>query len=240
MKNKNDIKVLVVDDEKIVRDFLTRLLNIEGIRVESADDGYRALELAQKDKFDLFFLDIKMPKMGGLETFCKLKKIDPTFNCVFMTGYAQEADLFEKTKQSGIICLRKPFEDIGQIKEIINRVLLEDWTGAEIQERRALMRFNIALEIDYKPKQGQVPFGHSLSKDISLSGISLCIPENIARGTILELILKVQGEAGICKATGEVIWNKAVEDKPGYYETGINFAEVDYSDLAVMISRFVK
>ena len=241
MADKEKIKILVVDDEKVIRDFLMRLLTLDGLEVQSAEDGDRALELAQKEKFDLIFLDIKMPKMNGLETFSRLKKLSPDLSCVFMTGYALEAALLEKTKQPGTVCLRKPFEDIKQIKEIANKVLQEaratTKTQKEKPDRRAYVRLSIILEVDYKLKQRQTPLTHSLTKDISPDGIRLVAPEDLTPGTILELTMKVKGDDETCKAVGEVVWDKPSEDKPGYYEIGIKFTEIDHSELASMLIR---
>jgi CheY-like chemotaxis protein len=243
MDTKEKIKVLVVDDEKVVRDFLIRLLSYEGLEVKSADDGLKAVEAVQKEKFDLIFLDIKMPNMNGLETFSKLKKIDPDVSCVFMTGYALEAALLDKTKQPGVICLRKPFEDIKQIKEIANKVLQEARSTTKTQEshpdRRAYVRLDSVLEVDYRVKQGQGPFTPSLSKsqNIAPGGINFIVPEDIAPGAILELTIRIQGDDRACKAVGEVVWAKESQDKPGYYEIGIKFTKIDYAEFAAMIIR---
>jgi CheY-like chemotaxis protein len=115
------IKVLVVDDEAVVRDFLDRLLTLYSVEVKVADNGFKAIELARKDSFDLTFLDIRMPGIDGVDTFGELRKIDPKLNCVFMTGYAVEEDSL-LIKYPGTVCLKKPFSDIGQIQDIINKI----------------------------------------------------------------------------------------------------------------------
>ena len=58
-----------------------------------------------------------MPRLDGVRTFAALKKINPDFACIFMTGYAIEAKLLDIATPGGTICLRKPFEDIKQIEE---------------------------------------------------------------------------------------------------------------------------
>ena len=69
MSEKTKLKVLVVDDEKVIRDFLSRFLSLQLAQVKTASDGEAAIELAKTEEFDLVFLDIRMPKMNGLETF---------------------------------------------------------------------------------------------------------------------------------------------------------------------------
>ena len=241
---KTTFKVLIVDDEKVIRDLLTRLLSLDGLNVTSVEDADKAIALAQKEKFDLLFLDIKMPKGNGLGTFSRLKKLNPDLTCVFMTGYAPEMALLDRIKQPGTICLKKPFEDIKQIREIAHKALEEAQAAAgagtqrNTSERRAYARLNILLEVDYRLRQKQEPFKRSSSENIAPGGIMLTVREYIAPGAILELIMKVKGNNKTCRAAGEVAWNKAVEEKPGYYEIGIDFLEIDYSELTAILINY--
>ena len=138
MSQKKTLKVLVVDDEKVVRDVLVGFLSlIEAVaKVKAVEDGLKAIEAVKEEKFDVVFLDARMPKMSGWETFNEFRKINSDMFCVFMTGYASEDalsvfmtgyasedSLVAKMKSLGTICLKKPFEDFNQIREIINNVL---------------------------------------------------------------------------------------------------------------------
>jgi two-component system, NtrC family, response regulator HydG len=119
------LKVLVVDDEKIIRDFFRRLLSLLNLEVAEAEDGYKAVELAGKEKFDIFFVDVRMPGMNGLDTYRKIRQIDPKANVIMMTGYAVE-DLLDAAKREGVDgSIRKPFE-INQIKDIVDVALKKD------------------------------------------------------------------------------------------------------------------
>ncbi len=120
MSDKRVKKVLVVDDEKVVRDFLARLLTFEEVAVITVEGGVQAIEIAKKEKFDIIFLDIRMPQMDGLETFKELKKITGDTKYVMMTGYPR-GSLLEKVEDEKIEAfINKPFE----IEEIM-RVLKE-------------------------------------------------------------------------------------------------------------------
>lgn len=115
MNESNIIKVLVVDDEKVVRDFLSRFLSLQNLKVQAVESGKKAIEEARVEKFDFVFLDIRMPEMNGLETLLELKKIQPQSKYIMMTGYAVD-DLLESAKKEGIFAsIKKPF-DINQIK----------------------------------------------------------------------------------------------------------------------------
>ena len=114
------IKVLVVDDEKIIRDFFGRLLSLQGLEVIEAEDGYKASELAKGNKFDLYFIDVRMPGMDGLETFRQIRQIHPEALVVMMTGYALDNILEQAQKEGASGSIRKPFA-IGEIKGIVEK-----------------------------------------------------------------------------------------------------------------------
>ncbi len=117
---ENKVKILVVDDEKIVRDFFKRLISLLGLEIFEADNGYRAIEMAKTGKFDLFFIDVRMPGMDGLETFRKIREIDPQAAVVMITGYAVEKILQQAQDEGVYGIIRKPF-DISQIKDVIEK-----------------------------------------------------------------------------------------------------------------------
>ena len=118
------IKVLVVDDEKIIRDFFARLLSLQGLEVIEAEDGYKASELAKGNKFDLYFIDVRMPGMDGLETFRQIRQVHPEALVVMMTGYALDNILEQAQKEGASGSIRKPFA-IGEIKGIVEKAARE-------------------------------------------------------------------------------------------------------------------
>lgn len=108
-------RILIVDDEKVVRDFLLRFLSLQSHQVTVADGGQKAIEALSGQVFDFVFLDIRMPGMNGFETLIELKKIMPEARYIMMTGYAVD-DLLDAAKKVGIFAsIKKPF-DINQIK----------------------------------------------------------------------------------------------------------------------------
>lgn len=114
-QQKKNIKVLVVDDVKEVRDFLIRLLSLHGLDVRAVEDGFKAIEIFKQEKVDIVFLDVKMPRLDGVETLRELKKYNPDCKYVMITGYAVD-DLLEQAKKEGAFTtIKKPFN----IDEII-------------------------------------------------------------------------------------------------------------------------
>ncbi|RLE21638.1 MAG: response regulator [Acidobacteria bacterium] len=89
-------RILVVDDEPDVRTYLKTLLSKDGYQIEEASDGEEGLEVAQKVKPDLIFLDILMPKRTGIMLYRKLRK-DPDLAkvpIVIVTGLTQYRSFF--------------------------------------------------------------------------------------------------------------------------------------------------
>ncbi len=138
------MKVLVVDDEKIVRDFFKRLLSLLGLDVTDVEDGYKAVEAAKLNKFDLYFIDVRMPGLNGLETYRQIRQIDPQAFAVMITGYAVE-DILEQAQKEGLYGnIRKPF-DINQIKDVLDKLSLNKAEGALkiliIDDDKAILNF---------------------------------------------------------------------------------------------------
>ena len=78
--------VIVVDDEKSVREIISRALERHGFNVVTAGDGFDALEKVSQAHFDLMFLDIKMPEMSGLDLLSIMCTYHPATTVVMVTG----------------------------------------------------------------------------------------------------------------------------------------------------------
>ena len=81
-------KILVIDDEAIVRVSCQRVLTPEGYDVIVTSKGSDAIEILEKDKFDLVLTDLKMPDMDGLEVLKKIKSRWPDMIVIILTGYS--------------------------------------------------------------------------------------------------------------------------------------------------------
>ena len=110
MDKKNNSNVLIVDDEKTVRDFLTRLVSLKGLTSKAAESGFEAIEMMNREVFDFVFLDVRMPKINGVQTLKELKKINPGAKYVMMTGYSVDNLLEEAQKEEILASIKKPFD----------------------------------------------------------------------------------------------------------------------------------
>ena len=82
--------ILVVDDEKIVRDFFLDVARSLGGNVETAEDGDVAVEKCRSNHYDMVFLDMRMPHMNGLDACRTILTLDPQVKVVMMSGYSED------------------------------------------------------------------------------------------------------------------------------------------------------
>lgn len=113
--------ILVVDDQFDDRETLKTILEDMGYRVATAADGIEAIKMVAEKHYDIIFLDIKLPGMDGIETFERVKKIDPRAAVIMMTGYTAE-DLIESAISGGAYtCIHKPF-DMKKVLSIVESI----------------------------------------------------------------------------------------------------------------------
>ncbi len=118
-----DMKVLVVDDEKLIREVIKEYCNYEGFLCEEASDGTEAIELVKNNDYDVMVLDIMMPKLDGFRTCKEIKNIKdiPT---IMLSARTDEYDKLHGFDLGIDDYLTKPFspkELIARIKVVANR-----------------------------------------------------------------------------------------------------------------------
>jgi len=119
---RKDVHILVVDDERIMRDSLSDWLLEEGYEVVAVEDGARALEKVRAERWDALLVDLKMPGMDGIEVLEEVKKINQDIPVIIMTAYATVDSAVRAMKQGAYDYIVKPFnpEEIGlAIRKII-------------------------------------------------------------------------------------------------------------------------
>ncbi len=102
-------KVLVIDDEAVIREGLRQTLVAEGYQVTVAEDGKIGLEKLQKDSFQLVITDLKMPVMTGIEVLKTIQILQPEVPVIIMTGYATVDSAVDAMKNGAFDYLTKPF-----------------------------------------------------------------------------------------------------------------------------------
>jgi len=116
---KNDLVVLVVDDQPGIRQLLGSVVAETGHQVYLAENGLEAVEMVRKIRPQVVFMDVKMPVMDGLEALGEIKAIAPETEVIMMTAYISEEIKKAVTEKGARCCLAKPFE-IDRVKDILS------------------------------------------------------------------------------------------------------------------------
>lgn len=106
----NSRKIMVVDDEQNIREIISEFLQEVGYAVTLAVDGMDALEKVAYEQFDLYIIDVYMPRMGGLDLITKLKEIQPLAVIVVTTGYSSIDIAIKAIRTGAYHYLTKPIQ----------------------------------------------------------------------------------------------------------------------------------
>jgi DNA-binding NtrC family response regulator len=115
-------RILIVDDQELMRDSLAATLAREGHEVVAAGDGPAALQRIESGRIDLLITDLKMPKMTGIELLAEARKLKPELPVVLMTAFATVQTAVEAMKLGAYDYIQKPF-DGDEIKILVERTL---------------------------------------------------------------------------------------------------------------------
>jgi len=124
------MNILVVDDEPVIREGLTRILERDGFAVETAKNGHAAIELLQQKQFELVITDLKMPGMSGFEVLNAVKILQPDSPVIMITGFATVETAVEAMKNGTMDYIVKPFNP-EQILEKVHKAMEEKNTSVE-------------------------------------------------------------------------------------------------------------
>ena len=204
---ESTIRILVVDDEKIIRDGSSRILAKEGYAVITAGSGEEALERYDREPFDLILLDVKMPGIGGIETLRKLKEIDPGLTVLIVTGYPSTETAVKAIKLGAYDYVTKPFTP-DVLRVAVNRAL----------ERKTLLNENQHLRQQLKMKD-------EVDTIIGQSESMRNIYELVRRTAPTDSTVLITGESG----TGKELIARAIHNY-SLREEG-EFVTVDCSSL---------
>ena len=128
--NKKQPSILLVDDNINLTKSMSLILIRKGFDVDTANDGFEAIDRLKKKSFDIIFLDIKMPVMNGVETFKKLKAVNPNAHVIMMTAYSVEELIEEALEEGAHGILYKPL-GVNKVIDLV-RKSVENSTGALI------------------------------------------------------------------------------------------------------------
>lgn len=174
-------RILVVDDESGMRDFLSIMLKKDGYDVSLAENGEEALRSVQKDIFDLVITDVKMPGIDGIDVLKAVKEASPETVVIMITAYAATETAVEAMKLGAYDYITKPFK-VDEIRLVIQKAL----------EKSRLRRENILLRREIESRAG---FENFIGKSAAMQKVfSLIRQVADTKSTVL-----VTGESGTGK-----------------------------------------
>jgi len=120
MENMNAGLILVVDDDSSFTKTMKNILTKRNYRVGIAETGEKAITLTKKNNYDIIFIEMKLPKMNGLETYLVIKKIKPKATVIMITALHNEMDVLieEALKESAFAYLKKPLDMVSTLRLI--------------------------------------------------------------------------------------------------------------------------
>lgn len=203
-----NIDVLVVDDEAVIREGLRRILEKEGFHVETSASGQIALERMQEENFGLVISDLKMPGMSGMEVLKAIKILQPEVPVIIITGFSTVDTAVEAMKNGAFDYIAKPFTP-DQITEKVRKAL----------EQRAVLLENIFL----KKELGE---HHGFDLFIGESKEMQKVYRRIIQVAPTDSTVLITGESG----TGKELVARAVHNNSNRRENP--FVAVDCTSLA--------
>jgi heterodisulfide reductase subunit A2 len=158
-------RILVVDDELIVRDSLKEWLGEEGFAVDMAASGGEAMELLARQTYHLMLLDIKMPGgMDGVEVLQKAAENFPDVNVIMMTAYATIETAVEAMKMGALDYLIKPFDPKALIAKVLH--IYQDLTAAQGRQMEVGALVLCGGSAFFDPASGKNTFGYGVYPNI--------------------------------------------------------------------------
>jgi two-component system response regulator PilR (NtrC family) len=142
---KHKGRILIVEDEKSMREVLKILLEGERYEVVSASDGLEGLSYLANDIFDLVITDVKMPKVDGFELLKKTKEISPDTIVIMITAFGTTEAAIEAMKAGAYDYINKPFK-IDEIRLIVEKALEKKRLSEEVSLLRKKVKTTCRLE----------------------------------------------------------------------------------------------
>jgi DNA-binding NtrC family response regulator len=174
-------RILIVDDEAVVRDSLGDWFRDEGYEVDTADSAKVALEKLAHANWDIFLLDIRMPGTDGLELQRRLKQAHPDATVIIMTAYASVESAVEAMKQGAYDYIIKPFNPDDLEHTIRKAIEHKHLVSENKQMRTKIDELNLLHEI------------------VGRSGATLRVLEQVAMVSASDTTVLIRGESGTGK-----------------------------------------
>jgi response regulator RpfG family c-di-GMP phosphodiesterase len=167
-------RVLIVDDEKFIRDILADFLGMEGYIVRTAEDGVAALAELHNAHYDLVISDLKMPRMGGIELIEAVGTAAPNALTVIMTGFGTVETAIDAMKRGAYDYILKPFK-VEEVIRVVQRGLEKQRLAAEnlrLREAVSLYKVSEAIAASLSLEEVLVTIGETALQEVKSDLVS--------------------------------------------------------------------
>ncbi len=174
-------RILIVDDEKSQRDMLAGFLEKQGYSVTTAESGFEAIQLCENKYFEVALIDLKMPKMDGIELLQKLKEMNPEIQAIMITAHGSVETAVEAMRLGAYHYVNKPI-NLDELKLNINK---------------ALESYHLLAENKYLKEELEEKY-----KDVQIIGESKSVKEvlsTVSRVAKSKSTVLIRGESGTGK-----------------------------------------
>jgi two-component system response regulator PilR (NtrC family) len=194
-------KILVVDDEKSMRDLLALMLRKEGYGVETVESALRARELMSRDgRYELVISDISMPGMTGLELLRHCRQIAPETAVILMTAFGSKKTAIDALNEGASYYVEKPF-DLEEMKVVVHKTLEHTRIATEVEDLKIQNR-NLRAEL-----KGKYCFEGLIGRSPKMQAIFGLIERVAATGSTI----MISGKSG----TGKELIARAIHYNSG-------------------------
>jgi DNA-binding response OmpR family regulator len=141
-------KILIVDDDKEIRNLISVYLENEGIQTKKAEDAVECLQLLDKEVFDLIILDIMMPKMDGIEACMKIRE-ERHMPIIMLSAKSEDMDKIQGLASGADDYISKPFNPLELIARVKSQLRRYKKYNAENESNKSVIEIgNLAINTD--------------------------------------------------------------------------------------------
>jgi len=144
MSQTADASILIVDDEEIIRESLSFVLQKEGFQVDAAENGKIALEKVRRGNFDIVVTDLEMPEMKGIELLEQVAALAPETSVIIVTAYGSIETAINALRKGAVDYVLKPV-DFDELLHKVRKIL----SGRKIAVENRFLRREISREYDF-------------------------------------------------------------------------------------------
>jgi two-component system, NtrC family, response regulator HydG len=237
-----NLSIFIVDDDVDFAESLAEILELEGHTCEMVHDGEAALEKIKEKKFDLTFMDIKLPGKNGVESFMDIKKIRPDAKVIMMTGYSVEELLNQAVENGAWGILYKPL-DLDKALSMVKKVSPSGILIAD-DDPDFVCNLKDILEssgfVVYQAKDGREAIEKMEDTDLDILILDLHMP--ILSGLETFLLMKERKKAipTIIVTAYADVENSTLEKLKGYCVNGIINKPFDPESLIKIVNEIME